>query len=145
MGTIGRSRDSAPACPRDLVDYPMVLSSLSPLVPWISAMAASSFTSSCLAFPSTRSGAGGCGALPTCHRRLPVAWCHRGRVGTASPCHGGTSGAMSKFPSTSTLLCNPLELAVAMVLLPDELGFLPHAWPHAIKLGFAMMCEIHAL
>jgi hypothetical protein len=63
----------------------------SPPAPWISAIATSSCVSSCLAFPSARSGAGGCGALPTCHRRLPLAWCHRGRAGTASPCHGSTS------------------------------------------------------
>jgi hypothetical protein len=52
---------------------------------------------------------------------------------------------MSKFSSTSTPLCIPLELALAIGLLPDELGFLPHTWPHAVKLGFAMICEIHAL
>jgi hypothetical protein len=52
---------------------------------------------------------------------------------------------MSKFSSTSTPLCIPLELGLAMVLLPDELGFLPHTWPCAVKLGFAVMCEIHAL
>jgi hypothetical protein len=62
---IDRSRNGARACPRDLIDYPLVLSSLSPPALWISAMATSSLISSRLAFSSARPGAGGCGVLPT--------------------------------------------------------------------------------
>jgi hypothetical protein len=107
-------------------------------------MATSSFISSRLAFPSVRFGAGGCGGLPTCCWRLPLAWCHRGRAGTASPCHGGTSWALSKSPFSSVLLYTPLELALAMVLLPDALGFLPNL-ALVLELGLAVMCVIHAL
>jgi hypothetical protein len=32
-----------------------------------------------------------------------------------------------------------------MVLLPDELGFLPHTCPRAIELELAVMRVIHAL
>jgi hypothetical protein len=107
-------------------------------------MATSSFISSCSAFPWVRSGAGGVGVLPTCHRRLPLAWCRRGHVGTASPCHGGTSWALSKFPPSSTPLYILLELALAMLLLPDELGFLPYTSHRDDELGLAVICMIHA-
>jgi hypothetical protein len=84
-----------------------------------------SCVSSCLAFPSVRSGASGCGALPMCRRRLPLDRCRRGRAGTASPCHGGTSLASSKFSLSSNLLYTLLELALAMLHLSDAWGFYP--------------------
>jgi hypothetical protein len=108
-------------------------------------MVTSSFVSSCLAFPSARSGAGEFGGLPTCHRRLPLAWCHRGRAGTPSPCHGGTSWASSKFSLSSNLLCTLLELVMAMLHLSDALGFLPYTCSRAVELGLAVMCVIQAL
>jgi hypothetical protein len=45
----------------------------------------------------------------------------------------------------SVLLFALLELALAMVLLPEELGFSPQACSRAVELGFVVMCEIHAL
>jgi hypothetical protein len=108
-------------------------------------MATSSFFSSCLAFPSVRSGAGECGGLPTCHRRLSLAWCRRGHAGTAWPCHGGTSWASRKFSLSSNLLYTLLELALAMLHLLDALGFLPYTCSRDVELGLAVMCVIQAL
>jgi hypothetical protein len=43
------------------------------------------------------------------HRRLPLARCHRGRAGTALPCHGGISRALCKCSSPPS---PPLHLTV---------------------------------
>jgi hypothetical protein len=94
-------------------------------------------------FPLARSGASVCYALPTCRRRLPLAWCHRCRAGTASPCHGGTSWVLSKSSSSSTPLCIFLDLALALVLLTNELGFLSHTCYRAVELKLAVICMIH--
>jgi hypothetical protein len=94
-------------------------------------------------FPLARSGTSVCCALSTSHQRLPLAWCHRGRAGTASPCHGGTSWVLSKSSPSSTPLYISLELALALVLPPDELGFLPHTCHRAIDLKLAVICMIH--
>jgi hypothetical protein len=52
------------------------------------------------------------GDSPTCRWSLPLAWSHRGRAGTTSPCHDGTSWVSSKFFLSSVLLGALLELAL---------------------------------
>jgi hypothetical protein len=73
-----------------------------------------------------------------------VAWCHRGRAGTASPCHGGISWASSKCFSSSLLLCPSWNLLYALL----ELTLL---WPYSpgacagqahLELALAMLSSL---
>jgi hypothetical protein len=75
------------------------------------AMATSSLSSSCWASSMVVLGLGELAVASTCHRRLPLVRCRRGRAGTASPCHGGISRALCKCSPSSAPPLHPTVTA----------------------------------